>query len=147
MPTHGCARVGATTPEYKLWAGMIQRCYNPKRNVYRYYGGRGVQVCERWRRSFAAFLEDMGLRPSSFHSLDRINGDGDYEPANVRWATAIEQHRNRRKPRMVTAFGETRCVAEWSELLGVNRYTIYKRLDKGWSGESALGAPQKEARR
>lgn len=80
---------------YRIWRGMRSRCENPNQPHYPRYGGRGIKVCERWR-DFANFLADMGERPSPRHSLDRIDSDGDYEPGNVRWATASEQRHNAR---------------------------------------------------
>ena len=88
---HGHARKNAATPEYKIWCGITARCYNPKKRIYKYYGGRGIKMCRRWRHSFPNFLSDIisriGLRPSQKYSLDRINNNGNYEPGNVRWAT------------------------------------------------------------
>jgi hypothetical protein len=88
---------GATgTPEYTCWVRMLIRCYNPTHEHYKYYGGRGITVCPEWRKSFEAFLRDVGLRPSADLSLDRIDVNGNYEPGNVRWATRLVQSQNRR---------------------------------------------------
>lgn len=90
-PIHG----GYGTPTYASWASMIQRCKNPNRPNYAWYGGRGVRICAAWEK-FENFLRDMGERPAG-RTLDRLDPDGHYEPANCRWATKLEQSRNRRK--------------------------------------------------
>ena len=90
---HGYCRNREMTVEYRAWVRMRQRCTNSKLNRWQHYGGKGISVCERWRL-FENFLADMGLRPTSEHSLDRINGDGNYEPSNCRWATRREQRIN-----------------------------------------------------
>lgn len=84
------------SPEYKSWRAMKQRCYYPKAKDYKYWGGRGIKVCDEWLNSFSAFYRDMGKRPSLEYTLDRINGDGNYEPGNCRWASKLEQRSNRR---------------------------------------------------
>ena len=83
------------TKEYNIWNGMIRRCYNIKYKYYKDYGGRGIKICKRWRRSFKNFYKDMGKRPPG-KSLDRRDNDGNYEPGNCRWATPTEQARNQR---------------------------------------------------
>jgi hypothetical protein len=91
---HGEATAHRRTTEYRIWEAMRYRCGNPRSRAYKWYGARGIKVCSRWA-CFENFLADMGRRPAG-RSLDRINNDGNYEPGNCRWATALEQVHNRR---------------------------------------------------
>ncbi len=91
----GSSRVTGEHPLYAMWHGMKQRCHNPKNSGWKYYGGRGIEVCEAWRNDFASFIADVGERPDA-HSLDRIDPDGNYEPSNVRWASRKTQRANHR---------------------------------------------------
>jgi hypothetical protein len=83
-------------PEYNTWKKMIQRCHDPSAHNFKWYGARKIMVCGRWRHSFDAFLEDMGSRPTSLHSIDRIDNYAGYGPSNCRWATRDEQNKNKR---------------------------------------------------
>jgi hypothetical protein len=135
ITTHG----GSNSPEYRSWVHMIARCHNANNDAYATYGGRGITVCDRWRESFADFLSDMGPRPSIKYSLDRFpDQNGDYESGNVRWATALEQGRNRTNNRLLTLQGETHTLSEWSETTGIPESTLTGRLDRGWTLERAL---------
>lgn len=94
--THGQGNKTNRTAEYRAWAAMKTRCYNPKIIHFEHYGGRGITVCDRWLNSFENFLADMGERPSSKHTLDRKEVNGNYSPENCCWATKTEQSRNQR---------------------------------------------------
>lgn len=93
---HGYSSRGTLSVEYTCWICMRCRCHNPKHRDYKWYGARGISVCKRWRDSFPNFLADMGFKPSSDLSLDRIDNDGNYKPGNCRWATAKQQANNQR---------------------------------------------------
>jgi hypothetical protein len=125
-------------PLYGAWGQMITRCTNPNDKSYPDYGGRGIAVCDRWRNSFEAFLTDMGERPDGM-TLDRIDGDGDYEPGNCRWATAAEQQRNRRNSVWLEYAGVGLPLTDWAAALGLNYYTLHNRVTQlGWPAERAL---------
>jgi len=87
---------GSKNPRYNAWQSMISRCENPKHADWKYYGARGIRVCDRWRNSFSTYLRDTGQRPGPEYTLDRVNNDGNYEPGNIRWATPEEQRANQR---------------------------------------------------
>jgi hypothetical protein len=111
-PTHGHTRQRAPSAEYRAWSAMKTRCYNASFSDFADYGGRGIRVCDRWINSFENFLEDMGPRPSSNHSLDRIDVNGIYRPGNCRWATRSEQARNRRRFASIDNYTNNELMAE-----------------------------------
>lgn len=133
--THG----KSSSKEYKCWEGIIQRCTSKTRSDR--YAKRGIDVCNRWRCSFEAFLEDMGIAPSENHSIDRIDNDGDYEPGNCRWATRSEQARNTSRNRTVTIDGVSKLLVEWVEEVGIKYNTVLYRILRGWPEREAIFTP------
>lgn len=123
--------------EYRIWCGVKRRCFNKNDASFRFYGARGITICDRWRDSFVAFYEDMGPRPSSKHSIDRIDSNGNYEPGNCRWATSSEQSRNMRSNRRVAVNGEFVCTVDAAKMLGLQRATITRRLMVGYDERSS----------
>ena len=134
--THGRSH----SPVWGVWRAMINRCTNPNVFLFHRYGGRGISVCPRWRKSFSDFISDMGERPSG-GSIDRINNDGNYEPGNCKWSTRKEQCRNRKTNRIITFQGKTASIAEWAEIIPMSPLVISHRLFRGWSVEMALTKP------
>jgi hypothetical protein len=124
---------------------MKARCLNPNSKDYYLYGGRGIKVCDRWLEDFQAFFDDMGSRPSSNHSLDRINYNGNYEPSNCRWATVLEQARNQRKNIFVDSPAGPICLAEAASIAGLRFGLVYDRRRNGWDERDwfiPAGAPR-----
>ncbi len=136
---HPCRELAKKrTPERLIWYGIKTRCGNPNSKTYALYGGRGIQICERWANSFDAFLKDMGRRPAGM-SIDRIDNDGNYSPENCRWATQKEQANNQRKTVWVEMNGRRLPISEWAKITGIPRETIWARLKvRGWDGVSAV---------
>lgn len=123
---------------YRVWWSMMQRCNDKNTNSYKNYGGRGINVSNRWIK-FEKFYEDMGEVPNG-KSLDRIDNNGDYCKKNCRWATKQQQANNRRaKVCFLTHDGETKNLNYWSNKTGINKTTIWMRIYKyGWSVEKSL---------
>ena len=130
----------SNTKTYKSYHNMLRRCYNKNLPHYARYGGNGIRVCERWKTSYLNFLEDMGERPDGT-SIDRIDPKGNYCPQNCRWASAIQQARNKSNSKLIEAFGKSQNVCEWSKESGIKRQTIEFRIKHGWSSEEALSLP------
>lgn len=114
---------------YSIWAGILARCNNPKDTGYAYYGGKGVTVCDRWK-VFENFLEDVGFPPTDDSSIDRINVNGNYEPHNVRWATLLQQARNKRNTVYWGYKGVIKPSTEWAELLGISYDRLYNHIER-----------------
>ena len=135
----GCERrnqVGLPSDEYELlfnvWRNMNMRCYNPNSDRYYTYGKRGIAVCNEWRNNFRVFAKwavDNGWKVGL--SIERKDHNGDYTPDNCTFITMSEQARNKTNNVLLTYHGETKCVVEWCEILGLNAKTIYKRIHDG----------------
>lgn len=118
-------------PEHQTWQAIRKRCENPHNPSFKDYGARGIFVCDRWRESFENFLADMGPRPGPGYSIDRINNDGPYSPENCRWATKVEQNRNRRNTVRVMFNGRERTLGEVAEETGIKITVLSARYHAG----------------
>lgn len=116
------------TKVYRAWAGMVQRCTNPKFSAYHRYGGRGINVCKKWEKSFDAFYKDVGEPPTDKHTLDRIDNSKGYTPKNVRWATRKEQSNNISSNTWVEYEGKCMTWAQWAEYLGIGYNCLMTRV-------------------
>jgi hypothetical protein len=128
----------SASSEHKIWCGMKERCSNPNSAFFSHYGGRSIGVCDRWS-VFENFYADMGQRPSKAYTLDRVDNDKGYEPANCRWATNEQQANNTRKNVMIVIGDEARSLAQWSRHFGVDSDLASQRIIRdGWNPERAV---------
>lgn len=135
--THG----DKDSPLYVIWMAMRQRCQNPRNKSYLRYGGRGIRVCDEWQ-DYATFKADMGPRPSPHHSIDRIDNNGNYEPANCRWADLTTQARNKSNNSGVRRDGVWKTWSEWAETAAVGPELLRSRVVVwGWPFEEAMTTP------
>lgn len=130
---------------FLTWVGMRRRCSDAKHGPYRYYGGRGITVCDRWLNSFENFLADMGERPNGM-TIERKNNNLGYFKDNCRWAIHLDQCNNRRRNLRFNHLGRTMTVSQWSRELGVSDKLIYGRLEDGWSFSDAVTIPVRTCR-
>jgi len=138
---HGYAKRCQIGPEYKAWAAMKQRCYNQNNQYWTDYGGRGIKVCKRWLNSFENFFNDMGKRPSEKHSIDRIDNNKNYSPANCHWATAKQQCNNTRKNIFITINGIKKTRKQWCNIYNIDESTVAWRIKHGWPVKKAFTSP------
>jgi hypothetical protein len=143
---HGHSVRGKKSKTYQAWMDMKTRCYSKNHPSFPGWGGRGIKICKEWRNSFEQFLVDMGACPGPGYSLDRYpDNNGDYKPANCRWATISEQSNNKRirsDAVMITWKGKTKALEVWARELGFKRSTLYDRLlVHGWPVKKAFTAP------
>lgn len=134
ITTHGASN----SVEYQAWADLKDRCYNHNNKYYHDYGGRGIFVCRRWRKSFENFYKDMGERPSSDLSIERIDNNGPYAPWNCKWGTVKEQNRNKRTNRFIHYNAEALCISDFALKYNIDRSTLRKRINIGWDIDDIL---------
>lgn len=118
------------TKEYRSWQSMKRRCYSKSNNKYKDYGGRGILICDRWKKSFECFIDDMGECPSKEHSLDRIDVNGNYEPLNCRWATHLQQAANRTNNHWIKFKEENKIMQDWARDLHVSHGNFIRMIKR-----------------
>ena len=143
--SHGHTIGGVASPTYNTWINMVRRCLDTRSSKFHQYGGVGITVCDRWLK-FEQFLADMGKRPEGC-TLDRIDGTLGYSPDNCRWADIRTQQRNTKSNVYIEFRGDRRCVAEWAEMLGLDKTLLAWRIRKGWTPDEALTIPPKRGNR
>ena len=131
-------------PERRVYDAMKQRCNNPKNKQFPDYGGRGITVCQRWDKSYQAFLKDMGRRPEGF-TLERLDNNLGYSPENCAWVDKIAQANNKRNNQLVTYQGITKSLTRWAIDLGLKQSTVSQRFYcYKWNALEALELKERE---
>ncbi|MEH7084987.1 hypothetical protein V7139_19925 [Neobacillus drentensis] len=122
-----------------IWDTMKARCYRPNSKDFKNYGARGIKICDEWKNDFFAFYEwARGNGYEDHLTIDRINVNGNYEPSNCQWATTKQQGNNTRINRHITIGGETKTIAEWSEVAGISPKALRYRIEAEWREEELL---------
>jgi hypothetical protein len=124
--THGLSN----SYEYSVWLNIKQRCGNQNNPAYKYYGGRGIDVCESWFNSYEVFVADMGNAPSKKHSIDRIDNNSGYNKENCRWVEISVQSRNKRNNKMIIVDGMSMCQSDWADCLGKSSAAFREMIQK-----------------
>lgn len=136
----------SNTKLFYTYHGIKTRCYNTKSTSYKYYGAKGIKMCDEWLNDFKTFQEwayNNGYQENKGLSIDRIDVNGNYEPKNCRWVDNTTQANNRTDNYYITYKGQTLTASEWSKKLGIHNQTIKSRINRGWSVEKALTTPVK----
>ena len=141
--THGLSR----TKVWAAWASMKARCFNKNTDSYARYGGRGINICERWLNSFENFYDDMGEPPTPLHSVEREDNDRGYSPCNCYWATQSQQANNKSTSCLVTFKGVTRTITQWGRETGLEGCLRDRLFRYGWSLEKAFTTPVRRRRK
>lgn len=143
LTTHGLTG----TVEFRIWNSMLSRCYYEGNSSFMFYGGRGIKVCDRWvigengKHPLICFIEDMGLRPTSNHSIERENVNGNYEPNNCKWVTPDIQFNNRRSSKFIEIDGKIKTQKQWLDVYNIKKTTYFARLRSGMAPIEALKLP------
>lgn len=135
VTTHGQTKARLHT----IWSSMKRRCNNANCKEYRWYGGKGIKVCQEWKDSYEAFRDWANTHGYADNlTIDRIDGNRDYEPNNCRWITLSEQQRNKETTHLLTYKGVTKPLITWAEELGLNKYTVRGRVEYGWTNPEEI---------
>ena len=131
---------------YGIWSGIKQRCTNPKRNVFRHYGGKGIVICQEWQKFPAFYSWAISNGYADNLTIDRIDNNGNYEPSNCRWIPDSAQHRNQTNNKFITVNGKAMLLCDWAKIYGIKASVILNRIRSGWTEEEAVITPLQKSK-
>jgi hypothetical protein len=149
---HGCAKHNQVDRLYRVWKQIRNRCNNPNVKGYKYYGGRGIQICDEWNdyENFRKWAIANGYDEKAKWgdcTIDRIDSNGNYKPDNCRWVDMKTQSNNKSTNHYITYNNETHTLAEWERLTGISRSVITCRIKRGWSVEKTFTTPVRKIKK
>ena len=121
-----------------IWSNMLRRCYNPNSSSYKWYGGKGITVCDEWRhcKAFREWALSSGYKPGL--SIERIDNEKGYSPENCKWISLSEQGKNRSNNHFITINGETKILSDWARYFDVKKSALSNRIRRGWNEMDAV---------